>query len=955
MFNIKLILICFTLFSGMVAEAQTGKISGKVVDAITGEELIGASVYLKSMPSKGTATDFDGRFLLENLKAGKDTLVVTYVSYTATEMAIEIKEGVTIQQDVTLNDKASELGPVIFYGTINRQSITSFMIEQKKAPAIGNGITAEVMKKLPDHDAGGALKRVSGATLQGGKFAIIRGLNERYNLAMINNSPLPSTEPEKRAFSLDLFPSNMLDQLMIVKSGTPEYPGDWSGGIILIKTREVPDDPFFTIGLSSSINSLTTFNHFENSLSMKNDWIGLGSKARELPEDFPTTQEIFAAKNSNRKTLAEYGKLLPNNYAFETGNATPNGGLNFSGGRNYKLSSKNRLGVIFSGLYGNSRSFKPVDRYWWTTDGMRALHYTDSTFETDVRLGGMVNITLRLGSNHKLTLKNTYNHNGEDVFTKRSGLRDAEGTYLRSFSYQYTFNRMVYSQLSGEHVLGKTDGKKTKKPVFDLAATQLAWELGYGNTLRNLPDYRNVEYQTQDPESAPYRLKVIQQNGSEDLSRLFTTLREEIKGASFKLETPYKFTPRIFGSVKAGYYHQFKNRFFSGRFLSYSRPSSGFQFPLLELPVDRVFDPSSFFYTGSGGPNGLLLDEITRPYHSYFAQSSLHAGFIQAETNIGLRHRFIYGVRNENYHQVLESKGQNGENVRIDTIWRSWLPSLNYVFQLTEKANLRASYFRSVSRPDFRELAPFSFLDFQTFSILRGNPGLQLTTVDNAEARFEFYPGGGQVFSASLFYKRFKNPIELLLDNSITLGAIGRLYANLPLANSIGAEIDFRKNLGTLDTLLGTRAFRQFTVYGNFSYIISSIDLQGQTNTFNSKRPMQGQSPYIANLGLQWESKSEKWIATALFNRFGERINSVGTNTLPDIYEKARTVLDLQVSRKLMKDKMELKLSFQDMLARDLIYFFDYDSNKKYNEGADRVVYRYKMPRVIGFGISYKF
>lgn len=953
----KFILVLALLSVALTVQAQTGSISGKVIDAKTGEEITGATVYLKGKMHLGTMSDFEGRFLMENIPYGSDTLVVSVMSMANFIKPVTINSTTTLVIDVALVESITEIETVVFTGKVKPKTIASVYLEQKKLAYSINGIAGDAFKEIPVSNSGEALKLVSGATIQGGKFAIIRGLNERYNLAMINSSPLPSTEPEKRAFSLDLFPSNMLDQLLIVKSGSPEFPGDWAGGIILLRTKDVPEDSFFTIGMSSSINSLTTFKPFQQTEKLEYDWIGMGNKARELPDGFPSTQDIFTAKNTNRAQLADYAKMLPNRYAFSETSALPNASVNVSGGKSYKLgkSDKNRLGVIFSALYGNSRAFKPAERYWWTTNGMRALRYTDSTYESDTRLGAMLNFTFKLGKKSTFSLKNTYNHNGEDQFTKRSGARDAEGTFLRSFSYQYTYNRMFYTQLSGEHVFSPSTEKKKDRPVFDFASSTLNWEASYGNTLRNMPDYRNVEYQSQDPAEEPFRLKLLPQNGSEDVSRLFTSLNEDIKGLSIKLETPYEFNPMWSGSIKAGYVHQFKNRYFNGRFLSYSRPSTGFKFDLLQLPVGVLFDPSSFFYNGSGGPNGILMDEITRPYHSYFAQASLNAGFVQIETKYGLKHRLIYGARMESYHQVLESKGQNGEDIRIDTIWKNVLPSVNYVYELNDKTNIRASYFRSLSRPDFRELAPFSFLDFQTFSILKGNPDLKLTTIDNAEIRYEVYPKPSEVYSISVFYKRFENPIELLLDNSITLGAIGRLYANLPLANSFGIELDFRKKLSFIDSMTHASFFSQLTVYGNLTYIKSTIDLQGQTNTFNAKRPMQGQSPYIVNIGLQWDSKNDKWTASALVNRYGERIYNVGTATLPDIYEKARTVVDMQLSRKLAKDRLEVKISLQDLLAQDLLYFFDYDSNKKYGVTEDRVVYQYKMPRTIGFGASYKF
>lgn len=941
--------------------AQNGKISGRVIDSKTGEELIGASIYLKNtQPRQGASADIDGRFLIDAVKPGPYILVVSYIAYKTKELNITVQAGQTLTLNLGLEDAEQELGEVIIKGEVRKESVNAFLIEQKKSNIIGNGITADAIKRSPDNNSGEALKRVSGATLQGGKFAIVRGLNERYNLAMINNSPLPSTEPEKRAFALDLFPANMLDQLVIVKSASPEQPGDWSGGIILVRTKDVPDNKFFNVSLGGGVNSLTTFNAFTRGQSQDGDLFGLGAKARQLPEDFTSGQDIRTLKslgtNEARSQLSELGRRLPNSYALENiSSALPNGSLNVSGGTNIKLTENSKLGVIFSGLYSNSRSFRTIQRNWWRTDGGLAQTFVDSTYESDVRAGGMLNLQYKLASHTKITFKNTYNHNGEDLFTKRQGERIGDN-FIQSYSYQYTFNQMLYSQLGGEHVINL----KSEIPgsIFDFSKMRVSWETGFGRTQRQLPDYRNVEYVKQSQDDN-YTLRLLVQNGSEDVARLFTKLNEEIKSASANVELPYAFGNLVKGNIKTGYFHQFKQRFFDARFISTARPSTRFDFNLLELPVEQIFDASSFYYNDANtGRHGFLLDDITRPYHTYYANAALHAGYVSIETNVMARHKVIYGVRIESYRQVLNSADANSNPVNIDTTWNSFLPSVNYVYNLNDKSNLRASYFRSLSRPEFRELAPFAFLDFQTFSILTGNANLQVTRVHNAEVRWEIFPDAGEVFSVSAFYKQFENPIELLLDNSITLGAIGRIYRNLPSAQSYGIELDARKNLKFMDKWFGTTdVMSSFTAYGNFSYIFSQINLGNETNTWSSERPMQGQSPYIINLGMQWESKKHHWVATVLFNRYGERIYNVGTATLPDIFEKARSVIDFQLSKKFLKERLEVKASVNDLLRQDLLFFFDYDRDTKFNKNTDvdREVFRYQMPRMIGFGASLKF
>lgn len=941
--KIKLLsLICASLFIGFTipAIAQTGKISGKVIDAKDGYEVIGASVILKGT-TIGTTTDIEGRFLIDNIKEGNYILVFSYISYQSKEVPVTVTAGKTAVINTSLSENVAELGEVVISAEMRRESVNSRLVEQKNAKVIGNGISAEELKIAPVSNSGDALKKVSGATIQGGKFAVIRGLNERYNTAMINGAILPSTEPEKKAFAFDLFPANMIDNLTIIKSATPDLPGDFAGGLIQIITRDVPDDRFINLSLSTAYNSLTTGKDYLYYQGGKLDWLGVDDGTRALPDNFPSSSEVLEIKNDANISRAERDRKIialgrsiqekTNNYETLNRTASPYSSIQFSAGNSIKIkgNNKKRLGVIGSGYYSNKLTFQEIDRAWFGANGDPYFEYTDSLFEQNITLGGLLNFSLKLGDKLKINFKNSFNQTTENSHTLREGLNFAEGTSRQAAAYFFVTNRLALSQLSAEHYLSSSKIK-------------INWDVSYGRTSRDMPDYKNIEYREGE--------LGIAGSANENTAKLYSLLDETILGAGYNVQVPYKFLKNV-SYLKFGGMHTIKDREFSARLMGFTSVSSSlFNNSLRTLPREVVFNPENF----SDDRRGFTIDDITNPSHRYEANSSLHAFFVMTEQKLTNRLKAIYGVRYESYLQELVSANRNDEAVNISTPFNNILPSLNLIYEVNAKSNFRLSASQTVSRPELRELAPFSFFDFNTFSSLEGNPNLKITQIQNYELRYEFYPGSGEVMSLSIFDKRFTNPVELILAADLTLGVIRRSFTNLPSANALGIEFDFRKKL----TFLGS-AFEHVVLFGNAALIGSTIDLKGDTviesNTFNIDRPMQGQSPYILNFGLSYEIPKINSYVSLSYNRFGERIYNVGTKNVPDIYEKARNVIDFQISKKFIQNKLEVQASVSDILANDLIFFADFTKSKKYDEEKDGVIFKYKMPRIVGFKASYKF
>jgi outer membrane receptor protein involved in Fe transport len=913
-------LFVFVLSTGALF-AQTAKITGIVLDEQNYSELIGVSVSIEGT-TRGTITDFEGKFVLDKLTPGKYNLVFNYISYAKKVVpGIEIKAGEIKDIKVLLIESANELKEAVVKAQIKKETIEGMYLQQKKNITISDGISAEVIKRTPDANTGEAMKRISGATLQQGKFAVIRGLNDRYNAAMINGSPLPSTEPERRAFSFDLIPTNMVDQIVIIKTAAPNLPGDFAGGVIQVTTKETPSKPFLNVSLSSSYNSLSTGKDFKHYQGSSTDKWGFDNGTRQLPEGFPTTEELRNGSNLERaQKEADAGKLLNNNYALLNKTAMPNLSTQISGGKVFKI-KKEELGIVFSTSYGNSNSFQQVDRNWYDFAKNTQFNYLDSLYENNVKVGALLNLSYQLKENHKFSFKNTFNLSGENATATRIGPSQAEGIFKQAYSYMYTQNKLMLSQLNGEH-------------VFRDKEVKLNWEMSRAVTSRNMPDYKNVEYRGNEKENLT--LGVIN-SANENAARLFTDLNERLHtaGASVALPMPIHAN----STLKAGAFFQKKDRTFDARMMGFARArNSTFDAALLLLPIDQVFNYENM------GLNGFKLNDITNASHQYDANSTLGAGYIMSESKFGKRLRAVYGLRYEAYNQQLVSATRNNEIVDINTDFNDWLPSMNVVYSINSKSNVRLSASKTVSRPELRELAPFSFYDFSTSSSLEGNDKLKRAVIKNLDMRYEIYPGAGQIFTAALFFKQFDNPIELVLANDISLGVIRRSFVNLPRATSYGGELDFRYDIN-----------KSWTMYGNFTYIKSVIEQGNNLNRWSENRPMQGQSPYVVNYGVLWNVEKYNLSVSALYNIYGDRIYNVGNTSYPDIYERARHLVDLQVTKSFLKKKLEAKLGVSDLLSRDLIFYMDYDKNNRYTEKDDNVIFRYKMPRTITAGVSYKF
>jgi TonB-dependent receptor len=919
------------LFLPVALWSQTGTIAGKVIDAKSGETLIGCSVKLGT-GTGGAITDFDGNFTIQNVPVGMNKITITYVGYQEKSIdEINVKGGEATTVDVPLEEPTVGTGgtaieEVVIVAKAQRESMSALTILQKTSPTIADGISAESIKRTPDRTTGDVIRRISGASIQDNKFAVIRGLSDRYNVAMLNGALLSSTEPDRKAFSLDLFPAAMLDNLVILKTANPDLPGEFAGGVIQINTRDIPEESFLGVSLSGGYNNITTFKEHSTSVSGGRDWIGLDDGTRALPSGFPNTQGVI-------QDPAGAARLLKNDWAItRKSSAAPNVGVQLTGGVVSDATKKTQLGATFALSYSNSNRIQQGLRGDYIP-GFTLFEYNDAQFKNNVLCGSLLNAALKIGNKNKIFVQSTYSINTDDVLFEREGQNFDQQRDVRATSIEYAQNQLLTTRLGGEHTLGERQ-------------IRLNWSGGINTSTRDMPGLRRMTYNRDfgEPESTPFTA-VVQPGSAQfnNAGRFYSELDETIINANADISFPFQWRGQK-QSLKVGGLFQGRDRDFAARLVGFTRNRNADQ-RILQLPQGNIFAGENI------GPNSLFLSDITNPNDEYTAQASLGAAFIMLDNKIGEKFRMTWGVRFESYTQEINTFLLDGTPESRKVNFPDFLPSANMTYSLNDKNQLRFSVSRTVCRPELRELALFGFYDFALNATVQGNPDLTRATISNIDLRYELYPGQNQLFSVSLFYKQFANPIELTLDPAGG-GTRVYVYQNLASAQNYGVEFELRKNFAFLSEKL-----QGLTLFGNAALIRSSIDLSKGVTSFDNNRPLQGQSPYVVNAGLAFSEPTLGLNTTLVYNIIGSRVSQIGTLGYGDIYERHRNLLDFQVSKRFL-ERGEIKLTISDLLRPDFIFYQDMDENsinRKYDEGTDNDIQRLNYGTTVTLGLNYRF
>ena len=544
-----LLTILFALGSVLVFAQGTGKIAGTVTDAKTGETLIGVSVKIAGT-NKGVGTDVEGKYVLGGLASGKYQIDVSYVSYATKKITeVEVKSGSVTSLNIALDESSSQtLQQVVITGNYKQESVNSLLLQQKNSVRISSGISAEIIKRSPDRNTSEVLKRVSGASIQNNKFVVIRGLADRYNTSMLNNSLLPSTEPDKKAFSFDIIPSNLIDNLVIHKTASPDLPGDFAGGIVQVITKDVPDQSFLNFTTSFGYNTQSTFEDFLGNERGKYDYLSFTDNSRKLPSTFPGSFQEYNPLTAAQK--AEFSKQLPNPYAEQTYIAIPSQNHQINYGNRTDFKNGGSLGSVISLSYRNGQNINPVQRNDYQND-FRDIYYdyndTQYTFNTSV--GVLANVTYKQGKT-KLSFKNLFNNVLDETYVDRNGFNTNIDANLRFNNNDLTKKAIYNTQLEGDHQFGKADQK-------------INWNLSYSLIKRDQPDLRSIYYrQVGDENSSEYNL--VDRNSR----RFFSSLKEDNFSAQANYTLPFNFLSKK-STFKTGFLSMYKTRDFSARIFNY--------------------------------------------------------------------------------------------------------------------------------------------------------------------------------------------------------------------------------------------------------------------------------------------------------------------------------------------------------------------------------------------------
>ncbi|WP_018616559.1 TonB-dependent receptor [Segetibacter koreensis] len=926
----KIFIFLFLIQIVSVGSAQTNRISGKVVDVESNSPIVGASIVIEQN-KKGTNSDAEGGFFLVIPQDGKFNISVSSIGFTS--KTLKNISAATAGQTFTiaLQRTSSQLSNVtVRSASTRKETVSSLYLQQKNSSSISDGISAEAIKRSPDRSTGEVLKRVSGASVQDNKFVVIRGLSERYNTSLLNNSVLPSTEPDKKAFSFDIIPSSLIDNLVIYKSSTPDLPGDFSGGAIKVSTKDFPANQLNELSLSVGFNTLTTFKDFYKSRDNGNlDWAGFfDNKSRLIPGAYYRRRGA-AFFNTSPHFKREVTKLFPNTFGFDPAyKSMPNVSFSYTGG-DTKIIGNNKLGFIYSVNYGAGRRVvnRVRDEYLATSDKLFQYEYGTTNYDERKNLSALLNLTYTYGKS-KLSWKNIFNNEFTKTVALRNGrneVNNPEVFYYKSTNTEAMNNGLFNSVLEGLHSLNK--------------GWTVDWATSYGLTYRNQPDQKILTFVTNSGTPSTYYLKVGYENSPEirNAGRIYSFLSEGIYAANLNLTKQFN----LFGKqqkLKFGTYNYFRDRNVQVDALGYGTLNS----VSTPIEISKGLNFSNVLQPQTINQYNLSLANIPSQSIDYKGQVISNAGYVMLDNKFSDKVKLTWGARVEKYNQKVTAA--NKKNIEKDNT--DVLPSLLLTYSLSNKANLRLAGSQAVNRPEFRELASYETYDYENYISVLGNPDLVRAKNTNADLKYEWFPAAGEILSASLFYKYFDKPIE-----QVNLGNDKFSYSNADHASAYGIEVEARKKMDFINTAF----FSRLTAYANAAYIKGGVTFGG----ISSSNPLQGQSPYLVNGGLTYSSSEDDFVVNALYNKIGPRLRfrsilGAGLN----IYEKPRDMFDVQITKKLAKNKFEIKLTISDILAQSYSWYYKFDpkaTNINFKAGEDRIINSYKYGTTTTVSFKYNF
>ena len=918
--KVRILLTSLSLFLGsMWLAAQSGTIKGHIKDGKTQDVMIGATVLIDGTGT-GSTTDFDGNFEVQGVPAGVHTLVISSIGYTDVKIEnVRVEAGKETIINTTMEEASHVLDAVEVKAVRKTDTEVSVVSEIKQLSNIAVGVSSQQITKTQDRDASQVVRRVPGVSIFDDRFIVVRGLNERYNTVLLNDIITPSTEVDVKSFSFDLIPSSAIDRMMVFKSPSADLPGDIAGGAIKIYTKTVPDGDNVSVGFTLGYRGNATGANVLDYQGSNLDGLGFGSKYRSLPSGFPSTKSVI--NNAGTEAMIENFRNLNPYYSAQSRTVHPDfrGNINLS--KRFFMGKK-ELTTISYVNYSNTNTYQQMVQNRFLFDQSIQSTFLDDNYTNNIRLGAMSNWALILNPRNKIEFRNIFNQLATKETVIRKGELYENNLEVSNQSFRYEQKSIFSSQLNGTHELSDK--------------TSFKWIGGFGYTRRSEPDFRRFTSSRELGTEGAYKID-LQQFESPTLqqaARFWSNMDEFVLTGTATLN-------KVIGTnhsdsdknkvLKMGFYTEYKDRYFKARWFGIVNPNR-------VDPSITTQSPEAFFTNDNLRASRVFYSEGTNFDDKYTAQNFLNAAYASLYVPFGNKLNATVGIRGEYNQQLLQSRERGGgKKVDVNNAIFSPMPSLNATYKLNEKNLLRFGYGTTVNRPEFRELAPFTYYDFIFDVSRRGNQNIKVATIHNFDIRYDFYPSKGELITIGAFYKKFHNPIEAaVFYNGST---VAFTVANSESATSSGVELEVRKSVA-----------KNLMLVFNASVISSNVVVSGLSDY---SRFLQGQSPYLVNAGLFYSVPETGIQANVLYNVVGKRIYVIGDNVLSsNVFEMPRNVLDANISKTF--GKVEVKAGAQDILNQPFRLIQDTNRDNKITD-SDGVFQEFRRGSNFYVSVNYKF
>lgn len=895
--RIPAVAIAFLMVLALATAARgQGALRGSVSAEDGGDRLSAANVLLLGT-TLGATTDLDGEYTIEGIPVGTYEVRVSFEGYDSRIVSdVVIEDGETTKLNVGLARRGG--GAASF--TIDDLVVTAdrvlstevaLITERMRSITIGDAISAERISKSPDGSGSDVLKRVTGLQVIDGKFVYVRGMPDRYNVTWLDGVSITSTDTDvdRKSFAFDIIPSYMLSSAVIVKSGSPDLPGDFAGGLVKLNTRDIPTERRFSLTVSGGYDETTTFNDITRSTGGGHDALGMDDGTRDMPDyNRPT--------GNNHNALA---KKLDNSWVTHPEEAKLNSSYTLTYGDRLDIGEndgKHVVGVIFGGKY--SQSYERIEHR--KTD-IAASGYENFAYEGvkdryKVIWSGLLNVAYSPVPGHQITARAIRIQDARDQVSHDHGKLSENAPEGDAYSIEWDERARLSGQLGGTHEFGRR-----------LRGPKLEWKVFGSDSQAHEPDRKQADF-------------VSRADGTTSMSentRSWTDLDEQGLGAKLDFTLPigsYAST-----EVKLGGLVDQRERSYTTD--AYWTDLSTVRSPnywIRVLPVEEIHEPENY---GQRKLTFRLKSAYTGEYEGTHDIEAYYAMLNHPFELLGEDFRIAGGARVEHSKQRVEAVQREGDSEPvISEIDRTdVLPSVNLTYMPTEWANIRLGHYVSVNRPELREMGAIKYRDFNEGNTVQGNPDLKRSIITSYDVRVEAFPGAGEVLAISYFYKELENAIEEKFIPSSDYRHI-RTWFNSDWAHNHGFEIEVKKELGFLHQWLDDVAvsFNYTRAFSSVDYMVSSRIQDPETGEWYSvtetkARLLQGQAPWTINVGLTYSNEESGTDVSLLYNSLGRSLDKASLDPPDRLYQEPRHLLDLAVTQRFF-GLLQLKLTGKNLL-----------------------------------------